>query len=80
MLNSKSPLLAKSGAEGVLFVTNNDETFVFKCLDGNFRAVDLVATKVLNELGFITEKPYELLNNNYSKNLQNTKVYNFKIE
>ena len=80
MLNSKSPLLAKSGAEGVLFVTNNDETFVFKCLDGNFRAVDLVATKVLNELGFITEKPYELLNNNYSKNLQNTKVYNFKIK
>ena len=51
-------------------IINGKNTFVFS----------ETISKVLNELGFITEKPYELLNNNYSKNLQNTKVYNFKIK
>ena len=80
MLNSYSPLLAKSGAEGVLFATNNESSFLFKCLDGNFRAVDLVATDVLNKQEYINEIPYKKLIENYSKNLQNTEVYSFNIK
>ena len=79
MLNSSEPLLAKSGAEGVLFATNNESSYIFKCVDGNFRAVDLVATHFLNNLNFINEKPYLKLVENYSKNLQNTDVYTFNI-
>ena len=80
MLNSYSPLLAKSGAEGVLFTTNNESSFLFKCSDGNFRAVDLVATYVLNKQKYINEIPYKKLVENYSKNLQNTEVYSFNIK
>jgi len=80
MLNSYSPLLAKSGAEGVLFTTNNESSFLFKCADGNFRAVDLVATDVLNKQKYINEIPYKKLVENYSKNLQNTEVYSFNIK
>ena len=80
MLNSYSPLLAKSGAEGVLFTTNNESSFLFKCSDGNFRAVDLVATDVLNKQKYINEIPYKKLVENYSKNLQNTEVYSFNIK
>ena len=80
MLNSHSPLLAKSGAEGVLFATNNESSFLFKCSDGNFRAVDLVATYVLNKQKYINEIPYKKLVENYSKNLQNTEVYSFNIK
>ena len=80
MLNSYSPLLAKSGAEGVLFTTNNESSFLFKCADGNFRAVDLVATDVLNKQEYINEIPYKKLIENYSKNLQNTEVYSFNIK
>ena len=80
MLNSYSPLLAKSGAEGVLFATNNESSFLFKCSDGNFRAVDLVATYVLNKQKYINEIPYTKLVENYSKNLQNTEVYSFNIK
>ena len=79
MLNSSEPLLAKSGAEGVLFATNNESSYIFKCVDGNFRAVDLVATHFLNNLNLINEKPYQKLVENYSKNLQNTDVYTFNI-
>ncbi len=80
MLNSFNPLLAKSGAEGVLFATNNESSFLFKCSDGNFRAVDLVAAVVLNKQKYINEIPYTKLVENYSKNLQNTEVYSFNIE
>ena len=79
MLNIYDQLLSKSGAEGVLFVTNNNSSYLFKCLDGNFRAVDLVASKKLNNLNLINEIPYEKLFENYSKNLQNTEVYSFNI-
>ena len=79
MLNSRNPLLAKSGAEGVLFATNNEVSYVFKCLDGNFRAVDLVAAYVLNKKNIINDIPYKELSENNSKNLQNTEVYSFKI-
>ena len=79
MLNSYNPLLAKSGAEGVLFATDNDSSYLFKCLDGNFRAVDLVGSYELNKRNLINETPYEKLVNNYSKNLQNTEVYSFNI-
>ena len=79
MINSSGPLLAKSGAEGVLFATNNESSYIFKCTDGNFRAVDLVATNYLNNLNLIDEKPYKKLVENYSKNLQNTDVYTFNI-
>jgi len=79
MLNSFNPLLAKSGAEGVLFTTNNESSYLFKCIDGNFRAVDLVATNELKKQKFINETPYKQLVENYSKNLQGTEVYSFNI-
>ena len=79
MINSSGPLLAKSGAEGVFFATNNESSYIFKCTDGNFRAVDLVATNYLNNLNLIDGKPYKKLVENYSKNLQNTDVYTFNI-
>ncbi len=63
----------------MLFATNNKSSYIFKCVDGNFRAVDLVATYFLNNLNFINEKPYLKLVENYSKNLQNTDVYTFNI-
>ena len=79
MINSFNPLLAKSGAEGVLFATDNETSYLFKCLDGNFRAVDLVATYELEKLNFVNEIPYKKLVDNYSKNLQSTEVYSFNI-
>ena len=44
MINTFNPLLAKSGAEGVLFVTDNKTSYLFKCLD-------------LLRFGFETQKP-----------------------
>ncbi len=79
MLNSYNPLLAKSGAEGVLFATNNETSYLFKCVDGNFRGVDLFSSWKLNKRGLINKTPYKKLVNNYSKNLQNTEVYSFNI-
>ena len=79
MTHSSKPFLAKSGAEGVLFATNNESSYIFKCVDGNFRAVDLVATNFLHNSNLINEKPYQELVKNYSKNLQNTDVYTFNI-
>jgi len=69
--------LAKSGAEGVLFFTNNKDTFLFKCLDGNKRGVDLAATKFLYDKGFISSFPYEYIEKFYSTNTQDIK--NIKI-
>jgi len=79
MINSFNPLLAKSGAEGVLFATDNEKSYLFKCLDGNFRAVDLVATYELSKQKIVNEIPHKKLVDNYSRNLQNTEVYSFNI-
>ena len=79
ILNSSNPTLAKSGAEGVLFITNNDESYLFKCLDGSKRGVDLAATKYLHELGIVNEKPYQYLSNLYSLNTQNTKAVTITV-
>ena len=79
ILNSRDTLLAKSGAEGVLFVTNNDQSYLFKCIDGSKRGVDLAATKYLNELGIINEKPFQYLSNLYTLNTQNSKAVTIKV-
>ena len=79
ILNSSNTLLAKSGAEGVLFVTNNVQSYLFKCTDGSKRGVDLAATKYLNELGIINKKPFQYLINLYSFNTQNTKAVTIKV-
>ena len=79
ILNSSKTVLAKSGAEGVLFVTNNEESYLFKCIDGSKRGVDLAATKYLNEIGMVNEKPFEYLNNLYSLNTQNTKAVTIAV-
>ena len=39
----------------ILFATNNEKSFLFKCTDGNFRAVDLVATDVWASMGSESE-------------------------
>ena len=79
ILNSSKTVLAKSGAEGVLFVTNNDESYLFKCIDGSKRGVDLAATKYLNEIGMVSEKPFQYLSNLYSLNTQNTKAVTITV-
>ena len=79
ILNSSKTVLAKSGAEGVLFVTNNNESYLFKCIDGSKRGVDLAATKYLNEIGMVNEKPFQYLSNLYSLNTQNTKAVTITV-
>ena len=79
ILNSSKTVLAKSGAEGVLFVTNNDESYLFKCIDGSKRGVDLAATKYLNKIGMVNEKPFRYLSNLYSLNTQNTKAVTITV-
>lgn len=76
--HSNNKVLAKSGAEGVLFFTNNYETYLFKCLDGNKRGVDLAATYFLNQIGLISNFPFQFLENFYSKNTQ--EIQNVKIK
>ena len=79
ILNSSKTVLAKSGAEGVLFVTNNDESYLFKCIDGSKRGVDLAATKYLNEIGMVNEKPFQYFSNLYSLNTQNTRAVTITV-
>ena len=76
---SNSDLLAKSGAEGVMFVTNNSESFLFKCLDGSKRGVDLASSYYLNSIGLVNNSPFESQANLYSMNRQNNKAVEIKI-
>ena len=59
--------------------TNNDESYLFKCIDGSKRGVDLAATKYLNEIGMVNEKPFQYLSNLYSLNTQNTKAVTITV-
>ena len=77
--NSNSPLLAKSGAEGVMFVTNNNQSFLFKCLDGSKRGVDLASSYYLKSIGLVNNSPFESQVDLYSKNRQNNKAVENKI-
>ena len=61
------------------FVTNNEESYLFKCIDGSKRGVDLAATKYLNEIGMVNEKPFQYLSNLYSLNTQNTKAVTITV-
>ena len=79
MKASNGKVMAKSGAEGVLIVTNKDKSYIFKCLDGNKRGVDLAATNYLNKIGLINEEPYNYLKSLYSKNLQDDLFVDIKI-
>ena len=77
--NSNSPLLAKSGAEGVMFVTNNNDSFLFKCLDGSKRGVDLASSHYLQSIGLVSNSPFESQVELYSRNRQNNKAVEIKI-
>ena len=77
--NSNSALLAKSGAEGVMFVTNNEESFLFKCLDGSKRGVDLASSYYLKNIGIVNNSPFESQVDIYSINRQNNKAVEIKI-
>ena len=77
--NSNSPLLAKSGAEGVMFVTNNKQSFLFKCLDGSKRGVDLASSYYLKSIGLVNNSPFESQVDLYSMNRQNNKAVEIKI-
>lgn len=79
MKASNGKVMAKSGAEGVLIVTNKVKSYIFKCLDGNKRGVDLAATNYLNKIGLINEEPYNYLKSLYSKNLQDDLFVDIKI-
>ena len=79
IINSKRQLLAKSGAEGVLFVTDNSDSYIFNCLDGSKRGVDLAASHFLYSNGWIDIKPYEYLDNIYTSNRQNTRAVEIEV-
>jgi L-asparaginase II len=69
-LMQKKPqeFFAKSGAEGMILVNNliSYETLVIKVLDGNSRIKDLVAQKILEELGWLKKDAVKLDNNIYN--------------
>ena len=77
--NSSSPLLAKSGAEGVMFVTTDNNSFLFKCLDGSKRGVDLASSYYLKSIGLVNNLPFEFQVDLYSMNRQNNKAVEIKI-
>ena len=79
IINSERKLLAKSGAEGVLFVTDNSESFIFNCTDGSKRGVDLAASYFLYSNGWINKKPFEYLDNIYTSNRQNTRAVEIEV-
>jgi len=79
MINSKRRLLAKSGAEGVLFVTDNSESYIFNCTDGSKRGVDLATSHFLYSNGWIDIKPYEYLDDMYTSNRQNTRAVEIEV-
>ena len=79
IINSERKLLAKSGAEGVLFVTDNNESFIFNCIDGSKRGVDLAASYFLYSNGWISKKPFEYLDNIYTSNRQNTRAVEIEV-
>jgi len=79
IINSKRKLLAKSGAEGVLFVTDNNESYVFNCTDGSKRGVDLAASHFLYSNDWIDIKPFQYLENIYTSNRQNTRAVEIEV-
>ena len=79
IINSKRDLIAKSGAEGVLFVSDNKESLVFNCRDGSKRGVDLAATSYLHQMGWISKKPYQYIEGTLIFNKQNIPAVEIKV-
>tara|TARA_B100001250_G_C19688738_1_gene739264 strand:- start:89 stop:1024 length:936 start_codon:yes stop_codon:yes gene_type:complete len=79
IINSKLDLMAKSGAEGVLFVTNNNESLVFNCRDGSKRGVDLAATSYLHKIGWISKEPYKYIESTLIFNKQNIRAVEIEV-
>ena len=77
--NSKHNLMAKSGAEGVLFVSDNNESLVFNCKDGSKRGVDLAATYYLYKIGWISKEPYKYIENTLIFNKQNIRAVEIEV-
>ena len=77
--NSNHNLMAKSGAEGVLFVSDNNESLVFNCRDGSKRGVDLAATSYLHQMGWISKKPYQYIEGTLIFNKQNIPAVEIKV-
>ena len=79
IINSKQGLMAKSGAEGVLFVSNNNESLVFNCKDGSKRGVDLAATSYLHKIGWISKEPYKYIESTLIFNKQNIRAVEIEV-
>ena len=79
IINSKQDLMAKSGAEGVLFVSNNNESLVFNCRDGSKRGVDLAATSYLHKIGWISKEPYKYIESTLIFNKQNIRAVEIEV-
>ncbi|MAE33610.1 MAG: hypothetical protein CL493_04760 [Actinobacteria bacterium] len=79
IINSKRNLLAKSGAEGVLFVSDNNESFVFNCRDGSKRGVDLAATFYLYKIGWISKEAYKYIESTLIFNKQNIRAVDVEV-
>ena len=79
IINSKQDLMAKSGAEGVLFVSNTYESLVFNCRYGSKRGVDLAATSYLHKIGWISKEPYKYIESTLIFNKQNIRAVEIEV-
>ena len=53
MDESNKKLAAKAGAEGVIFLQSDNDTFVIKSMDGSRRGVDLLAAHIARQNGLL---------------------------
>ena len=60
MDKSHGNLMAKVGAEGVIFLQSDEQTIIMKALDGGRRGVDLLASHFVKESNLITDYEFEI--------------------
>ena len=59
MDESNNQLVAKEGAEGVIFLQSDNDTTIIKSMDGNRRGVDLLAAHILRKQGLVGEFEFQ---------------------
>jgi len=59
MDESNKQLVAKEGAEGVIFLQSDNDTTIIKSMDGSRRGVDLLAAHILRKQGLVGEFEFQ---------------------
>ena len=75
---SDGKILAKVGAEGVIFIQTDNNTIILKSIDGSRRATDLTALSILRNLGLL-QNPLLSIEKEIIYNKQNQVVGEIKI-